>query len=334
MPINNQPEDLLVFDRLRSSGRISHGLRRLITQQWNICVSCKQQIANGRPAFAGYNSNSNPLFVGACCAHQLSELASPIYWADTLNLSVPDNQTVWRYMDFSKFMAVLQQGGLYLPRADKLDDPFEGATGLAARQAEWDEFYLSYYRNLVLSHPPGYPTPKYSKEQIESQANTLLQSIKAFSLEASRLLVSCWHGNNVESEALWRLYSPPPVPGIAIRSTVGKLWHACAESQDALVGRVHYVDFRRSFASIQKERIFQKRQSLSHESEVRIVLQNDRHSPAEGKLLICDLNNLISDVTISPFAPPWFLEVVSRTIEKYEYSFALKRSELLDQPFF
>lgn len=334
MTINIQAEDRAVFDRVKSNGRITHGLRRLITQQWNKCCVCGSNIPDGRPAFAGYDSNSNALYVGACCASQLQELATPVYWSNSLNLSVSDSQAVWRYIDLAKFIAMLKQRGLYLSRADKFDDRFEGATGLAARQTNWDEFYLDYFRRLVATPPPGYPIPEYSAEEIEAEADRLLKNMKHFALEARQLLVSCWHGSDTEAEALWRLYSPPGTSGVAIRSTVGKLWDACAHHDSAIVGRVRYVDYRHSFASIQNERIFQKRKSLSHEQEVRLVLPNEQQSPVEGKILACDLEKLISDVVISPFAPSWILDVVADIATKYEYSFDLKRSELLEEPFF
>jgi hypothetical protein len=305
-----------------------------MTQQWNRCVSCSQQTPNGRPAFAGYGARGTPLLVGACCAHLLQELATPVYWTGTLDLSIEDGQSVWRYMDFAKFVAMLQQGGLYFPSADKLEDPFEGAIGLVRKEPEWDEFYLDFFRKTVMSPPPGYSPPEFSEERIESEAKRLLKEIKASSSHVRSLLVSCWHANDTESEALWRLYCPPPTPGIAIRSTVGQLWDATRQDASAVVGRVHYVDFRYFFATIQKERIFCKRQSLSHEREVRATLRNDYKDPTAGKIVTCDLGVLIEEVTVSPFAPLWFSDVVCGIIEKFGYAFEVQPSELLEEPFY
>ena len=305
-----------------------------MTQQWNRCVSCNHQIPKGRPAFAGYEAGGIPLLVGACCAHQLRELATPVYWTGTLNLSVEDSQSVWRYMDFAKFVAMLQQGGLYFPSAHKLEDPFEGALGLARREPDWNEYYLDHFRKMVVTAPPEFSEPDFSEERIESEAKRLLEELKAGSLRARSLLVSCWHANDMESEALWRLYCPPPTPGVAIRTTVGQLWEATAQDASAVVGRVHYLDFRHSFATIQNERIFCKRRSLSHEREVRVTLQNDYENPVKGKTHTCDLSVLIEEVTIFPFAPLWFADVVSGAIEKFGYAFEVRQSELLEEPFY
>ena len=77
-----------------------------------------------------------------------------------------------------------------------------------------------------------------------------------------------------------------------------------------------------------------KRRSLSHECEVRVTLQNEYDNPVKGKTLTCDLMALINDVTISPFAPLWFPDVVSGAIEKFGYAFEVHQSELLEEPFF
>ncbi len=332
--IDIQPADRAVFDRIKSEGRITHQLRRMMTQQWNVCVSCGSAIPEKRPAFAGYTDNDEPLLVGACCAEKLSKLATPVYWTGTLNLSVSDDRSVWRYMDFAKFVAMLKQQGLYFTSAKNFSDPFEGAIGLADRQGKWDDHYLEFFKKAVATPPPGYPKPELPTEKLEGEAQRLLKSIKGTSSHARNALISCWHENDDESEALWQLYCPQLGPGLAIRSTVGDLWDATSETDNAIVGRVKYMDFRKSYASVQNERIFCKRQSLSHEREVRIVIQNDLQDPINGLEMHCDLKNLINEIVVSPFAPPWFFDVLTSTIEKFGYSFNTRPSSISDEPFY
>ncbi len=169
-------DDQKVFDRLKSTGRITHGLKKLMVNQWNICCVCDTEIPKGRPAFAGYDANTNPIFVGACCANHLIEFATPTYWGvtHTLNVGIADSTQIWRYMDFAKFVAMLSQKGLYLARADRLEDPFEGASGLARREGEWDAFYLNFFRAAVASPPFGSSVADLSPEYIESEAVRLL----------------------------------------------------------------------------------------------------------------------------------------------------------------
>lgn len=333
MQIDMQPTDNRVFERLKSNGRITGQLRRMITQRWNTCSICDRHIASGRPAFAGYRADGSPALVDAECSGCLVELATPIYWTGTLNLSVEDSQPLWRYMDFAKLTAMLQQQGLFFPRADTLQDPFEGAIGLARREEDWNKFYLDYFKQIVVTAPPGYPAPNLSAEKIEAEAERLLRELKSSNQANMENHVSCWHANTVESEALWRLYCPPPTVGVAIRTSVGSLWDALDGEATAVVGRVHYLDFRRSYAD-QNHRIFCKRLSLAHEQEVRAVVKADRANPANGRVVQCDLGGLIHEVVVSPFAPSWFKDVLSDVIGKFGLSPLIRHSELLDEPFF
>lgn len=328
-------EDRKVFDRLKSTGRITHGLKKLMVNQWNICCLCDTKIPRGRPGFAGYDANVNPIFVGACCADHLVELATPNYWGvtHTLNVGIADNTQIWRYMDFAKFVAILSQKGLFFARADKLEDPFEGASGLARREGEWDASYIDFFRTLIASPPPGSSVVDSSPEYIEREALRLLADWKAVGLRDRSSFISCWHANTGESEALWRLYCPPSSTGLAIKTSVGLLWDATAEEASSVVGRVHYLDFSKQFADIH-DRIFCKRLSLSYENEVRAVIPNRNDDSASGLLLPCDLTALIEKVVISPFSPSWFLDIARESIRKFGFEFEVCTSELLDHPFY
>ena len=121
--------------------------------------------------------------------------------------------------------------------------------------------------------------------------------------------------------------------GVAVKTSVGRLWDIIAEDASAIVGRVHYLDFKSAFAGSGDERIFCKRASLSHEREVRVVLKNN-DDKAAGKLLSCDLNALISRVTISPFAPIWFSEIVENVTRKFGFAFEVCKSDLVNEPFY
>ena len=38
-----------------------------------------------------------------------------------------ENVTIWRYLDFTKFVSLLDRQQLFFARVDTLDDPFEGS---------------------------------------------------------------------------------------------------------------------------------------------------------------------------------------------------------------
>ena len=39
----------------------------------------------------------------------------------------PDDATLWRYMDFTKFVSLLEKQALFFSKPDRLGDPFEGS---------------------------------------------------------------------------------------------------------------------------------------------------------------------------------------------------------------
>lgn len=331
--INLQKGDEDVFRKFNSTGRISNALRRVMTQQHNRCCLCGKVVGFGRPAFAGYGDMNEPLVVCAECADALKELATPVYWSGTFDLSVDEDQALWRYMDFSKFVAMMQQNGIYFTRASKFEDPFEAAAGLASREDVWNDHYLQFFRKAVTTPPPGYPSTSKTTSEVENEAARLLGEIRSAYAGARDLLVCCWHSNSVESEALWRIYCSPGAPGIAIQTRVGRLWKAMKDESDANVGKVQYIDFNKNFAS-GDQRIYCKRSSLAHEREVRSVLPNDRKDPLDGRLVRCDLNELLESVVVSPYAPAWFQTVVEETVSKFGYGLRVRASEIVQPPFY
>ena len=44
-----------------------------------------------------------------------------------LEIPVNEKATIWRYLDFTKFVSLLDKRALFFSRTDKLGDPFEGS---------------------------------------------------------------------------------------------------------------------------------------------------------------------------------------------------------------
>lgn len=218
----------------------------------------------------------------------------------------------------------------FFSRADNLGDPFEGASGVADREIEWDKFYLEFFSDAV-RNPPSRNSP--FETEIEADATRLLKQMRA-SAEAERksTFVSCWHANEGESEALWRLYCPPYSSGVALETTAERLTAALGDS-DIELGQVQYVDFRRSFAGIH-DRIFWKRSSLRHEAEVRAVMKHRFGKESGGVSRLVDIETLCVSVVPSPFAAAWFGPLIKSVTERYALNLNIAKSELLAQPFF
>jgi len=129
---------------------------------------------------------------------------------------------------------------------------------------------------------------------------------------------SCWHANDSESEAMWKLYGDSG-KSVAIVTTVQSL----AESLliDGLgevvdIARVKYLDFDREYPPNELKdftgRItIAKRLAYRHEQEVRLTVRpttanpRDWEDPAFGKsestCLSVNLSKLVHEVHISPY---------------------------------
>jgi hypothetical protein len=249
---------------------------------------------------------------------------------------------LWRYMDFTKFVSMLESRSLYFSRTDLLGDDFEGS--LTRAEAEERDRFESRLRKqgrpLVLHRSVG---PKVRSEVQNS-------------------IVSCWHMNEYESMAMWRLYLTG-TEGISVRSTFGNLAASFPQfdgrekgnNEDMTekelrinIGVVHYVDFDGQ-VPLDVPRILLKRKSFEHEREVRAVAKDRSwgNSPTfdedgqprtrfgrGGDYVPVDLERLIDAVYVSPDAQPWFAELVEAVVHRYDLTCPVQQSDLAKDPVF
>jgi hypothetical protein len=141
-----------------------------------------------------------------------------------------------------------------------------------------------------------------------------------------QMFVSCWHANNVESEAMWRLYCGSS-DGIALQTTYEKL--DASLPAGVYLGRVGYLDYEcapnppRDPLSL----LMSKRQAFEHEHEIRALIWPAR-SP-EG-LLPRDLDEntqvinvpwaaeeFLEHIYVSPYAEEWYRDVVTAILDSF-----------------
>lgn len=225
---------------------------------------------------------------------------------------VPRNKNVmiWRYMDFTKFVSLLDKKALFFSRADKLGDPFEGAM---------TKVNLKKRKKLY--------GRKMSKDQIKGLG-------KFFGLMPKQTFINCWCMRDYESAALWRLYLQSN-EGIAIQSTFKRLAESFNDSQEIVyIGMVNYIDYEKdSFDESNTFKAFlYKRKSFEFEHELRAVLTHDRQAPELGKYVSVELDRLIDRVYISPTAPRWFGKLAKSIVRKYEINKEVVMSKLAERP--
>lgn len=255
-------------------------------------------------------------------------------------------QTIWRYLDFSQLMSILEREALWFTAADQLDDPHEGGFTMPDL-----EYAVEQGRSM------GWEFDEEEfMEMIQSATDHFVKD----------LYINCWHMNNYESAAMWQQYSKQE-SGIAIRSTIDRFIDAldACDEYDVHISPVDYIDFREddNREGFILKRYLSKRKSYQHEQEVRALFQlNDiievetsraleedlpMHNPGQpvqqypktepyasaldepmppGRYVPVDLESLIEKVFVAPDAPGWIKETVEKTVDSYGWD-----SEVVDK---
>jgi hypothetical protein len=235
-------------------------------------------------------------------------------------LKPPDGVRLWRYMNFTKYVAMLDSGGLYFARADKFADPFEGSLSPI---------------NVKLRE--AIPISDSAQAELSANVSRTYREMRRW------MYINCWHESDYESAAMWSQYAGQR-GAIAIETTAKNLREQLPE--DVLLSRVAYHDYDAS--AIPEGNLFfpflHKRKSFEHEHEVRAIrwkvppvpaetaINFGADNPEEGVTVPVALASLIVFVHVSPSAPAWTLELVSNVTKRYGFSFPVTRSALDSAP--
>jgi hypothetical protein len=216
--------------------------------------------------------------------------------------SVPDQ--IWYYTSLPALLSILQRSKLWFTTLAMLEDPFEG------------RFDCRWYKRLS-----------------EQEHEELVR----------RGSVHCWHLGK-DSDLMWKVYAPDI--GVAIQSTTAKLEESFRgkEKDKVLCQPVKYCS-----ALSYPPDPFKKRQHYEGEGEFRAYLpikvapSEDVSStylpeaiakavriPAQistGCYVDIEPKILIEAIWVSPYAPPWYDEVLEETLERYDYRSGVKRRQ-------
>ena len=246
---------------------------------------------------------------------------------DIKYLHTPEDSTVvWRYLDFSKFVALLSSGTMWFARADQFEDQWEGHYPLAEGPEPTAE------RLLAAGHEP----------EIVRLHGNLRHTMRYMTY------LSCWNQSSVESAAMWKLYLPSG-SGVAIRSTVGRMRAALKRIPETVhLASVRYIDFElESFhPSSFLTPYAHKRRFFSYENELRGIVVHQPEtmefamsvkegcppdSPA-GVAVQVDPEELIDSVVLSPFAPGWLRRTIREVVERFGLNLQVTESALSRVP--
>ena len=228
---------------------------------------------------------------------------------------IDENAIIWRYMDFSRFVYLLSKKALFFASPFFLDDQFEGT--ITEADLEENKYWNDNFMDIF---------PKNDVERLEKQKSELRKHDKLM------VCVNCWHVNDFESAAMWRLYSQTK-KGIAIRSTFKKLTESFNEynENDVYVGLVKYIDYSKERIPNDHfiHRFFHKRKSFCYENELRAVISRipinyDKKiseinwaSFNRGLAVQVNVENLIDRIFVAPSCEDWFYELVKSVTREY-----------------
>ena len=219
------------------------------------------------------------------------------------------NAMIWRYMDFVKFISMLEVegGSLHFTRLDVLrsEDPFEGLPPYTVQEQIEQDF---------IQH-------KVAPELRESCHEYVQEPMPCSAC------VNCWHCSEHDSAAMWKIYGRSC--GIAVQSTIQGLIDAFQEAKENIrVGMVKYGD--EEYRDLERSNtnffdldhwILHKRQSFAHEKELRVVIGDSKSEtilPKNGITVRVPIAKLIKSLAIVPNAPSWFANLVKQMCKRYE----------------
>ncbi|HIF9389000.1 TPA: hypothetical protein ACX6R5_000854 [Photobacterium damselae] len=262
---------------------------------------------------------------------------------------------IQRYMNLSKFLFLLQNSSLFLPKMSIFDDQLEGgltANDYLKKSNDADILDLSLNGFLPVSNE----TSKEREERLKN-ANSLVQQLKKSTFDTpfgsylkddvqdifpkcrEHIYVSCWHRSSFECSAMWQLYGAER-NSVCIFTTAGKLNQQLLDKSSTYkmqLEEVHYLDH--AVASFDERAIHpfvSKSLSFSFEKELRLVAYNPCTDIASSgnnnlpgiKIGIRSLSELIDKIIVSPDSESWFKECIENLCRQYNLNVEVEKSSL------
>ena len=247
-----------------------------------------------------------------------------------------DKQVIWRYMDFTKFLSLLQYQSLFFCTCAAMQkmDPYEGE-------------YTSKNLQKLKDAKSMINLPEEFKKKPGQYRRKFLENVG----------INCWHANRTENAAMWKVYLSS-IDGIAIKTTIGKLKRSFNKNQDdtVYIGDIDYKNYSstdipfdydeylidvENIANEEKNSksindavilnslckyyfplIVSKRKEFEYGKEIRIISPITQKNKEQrlinsGKFVKIDLNLLIDEIIISPYSAKWFVGLVKDVVEQY-----------------
>lgn len=258
-------------------------------------------------------------------------------------------------MSLPKFMYLLQESALFLPKMSIFEDHLEG--GLTARDYLSTSNDASILDAALNGFWPAVNESAEDRTKRIKQAAFIEQELRRRKFETpfglyecdnidnifSRcrewLYVSCWHKSRHECSAMWSLYGADN-NSVCIFTTEEKLRNVLQLEGGANIitlQDVKYLDHQDAcLGESNLSPFIAKALAFSFEKELRVIYYNPKtdlntatKNGASGeKLLIKSLPQLIDKVVVSPKADSWFFGSVQKLCAAHGLNVEVKESAL------
>lgn len=233
------------------------------------------------------------------------------------------NAKIWRYMDFTKLVSLLDKRALYFTRADILAEKFD----------KYDCLY-----------PPDAKDRYLKLCETEERKKAFLNLLKMFKDMRKFNIINCWHINDDESAAMWKIYSQRGY-GVAIQSRFNKLVESfnVFKNNMVFIGKVFY-----SIEKLQLDNAYHpfmvKRKCFEYENELRAVILNiwsdyekneidANRLSREGEYIPVDLGILLENIYLAPNTEKWVYDVTKSILDKFNVDVSIHHSTLDLEPY-
>ena len=248
---------------------------------------------------------------------------------------------LWRYLDIEKFKSLLETKSLFFCRADKFSDPFEGS--VPRKEAEY-----RIQADKLASQQLGREFNEGKAKENSDSTGRLHRSLK------QSTIVNCWHINENESDAMWRLYLKDN-EGVAIQTTAVRMIKAIEEIPDKIgISKIRYIDYENGawYHPIDYPHrhynlympLVHKRNEFKHENEFRLLIDIDEavhdnqywetQPNHKGKLIPVNLDTLIEKVYLPPTADEHTSALIKKVAEDLKFNLNFVQSKLSSEPFY
>jgi len=229
-----------------------------------------------------------------------------------VNDALNDDQKLWRYMDLSKFVSLLEKNAIWLARADTFRDKQEGR-------------FPDDMRAII----------EKAFKDLDADVNSRVKDADDFQDYLQKnTFISCWHKNFDENMVMWEIYGRDS-NAVAIQTTVARLRDNLNSSNlrghSLILKDVDYQKPEDVPGVIYYENcFFIKRPHFSFEEEVRISFDTySTNNPSKktpyGYYLPVFTIGLIEKILIHPDSPNWFAEAINSIAQKYEIHAPIER---------